>query len=73
VPRLEKEERASHIPYYEGKRKCMGWALGELFIKLSVGNMLKMFELENRQDGEIKMEITVSYAAVDAKIAIKLK
>jgi hypothetical protein len=35
--------------------------------------MLKMFELENRQDGEIRMKMSVVYGAVDPKIAIKLK
>ena len=51
----------------------MGYVLGEMSIKLAVGNMLKMFELENRQDGEIRMEINAVYAAVDPKIALKLK
>ena len=73
VPRLEKEQRASHIPFYEGRRKCMGSVLGEMSIKLTVGHMLRMYELENRQDGEIRMEIGAIYAAVDPKIAIKLK
>ena len=73
MPRLEKEQRASHTPFYEGRRKCMGYVQGEMSVKLLVGNMLKMFELENRQDGEIRMEINTSYAAADPKIAIKLK
>jgi cytochrome P450 len=72
VPRLEKEQRASHIPFYEGRRKCMGYVLGEMSIKLLVGNMLKMFELENRQDEDIRMEINAVYAASDPKIAIRL-
>jgi hypothetical protein len=42
-------------------------------MKLLVGNMLKMFELENRQDGEIRMRIDAVYEASDPKIAIKLK
>jgi hypothetical protein len=73
VPRLEKEQRASHMPFYEGRRKCMGYVLGEMGIKLMVGNMLRMFEIENRQDGEIRMEIGSVYCAADPKIAIKLK
>jgi hypothetical protein len=72
VPRLEKEQRASHIPFYEGKRKCMGYVLGEMSIKLSVGNMLKTFDLENRQDEDIRMDLNAVYAAVEPKIAIKL-
>jgi hypothetical protein len=51
----------------------MGSVLGEMSIKLMVGNVLKMFELENRQDGEIRMELRAVYAAVDPKVAIKLK
>ena len=51
----------------------MGYVLGEMSIKLLVGNMLKMFELENRQDGEIRMQLDSVYNAVDSKIAIKLK
>jgi cytochrome P450 len=61
------------MPFYEGRRKCIGYYLGEMFFKLMVGNMINMFELENRQDGEIRMEINTSYAAADPKIAIKLK
>jgi cytochrome P450 len=73
VPKLQQEQRASHNPYYEGKRKCLGYLVGELSVKLIVGNMLNMFEFENRQDGEIRMEINVAYEVVDPKIAIKLK
>jgi cytochrome P450 len=73
VPRLEKEQRASHTPFYEGRRKCMGYNLAQMMIKLMVGNMLNMFEIENRQDGEIRMEIDGVYSAADPKIAIKLK
>jgi hypothetical protein len=51
----------------------MGYNLAQLSIKLMVGSMLKMYELENRQDGDIRMEINVAYEAVDPKIAIKLK
>jgi hypothetical protein len=35
--------------------------------------MLKMFELENRQDGEIRMKINAVYEASDPKIGIKMK
>jgi cytochrome P450 len=73
VPKLQKEQLASHTPYYEGKRKCLGYPLGEMAVKLLIGTMLKMFELENRQDGDIKMEIHVLYSTADPKIAIKLK
>jgi cytochrome P450 len=73
VPRLEKEQRASHMPFYEGRRKCMGYVFAEMAIKLMVGNMLRMFEIENRQEGEIRMEIDAVYSAPDPKIAIKLK
>jgi cytochrome P450 len=73
IPKLQKEQRASFMPYYEGKRKCVGYVLGEMSIKLVVGNMLKMFEFENRLDGEIRMVINVAYEAADPKIGIKLK
>jgi hypothetical protein len=72
VPKLEKEQRAAHTPYYEGKRKCLGFPVGELSVKLIVGYMLKMFEFENRHDEEIRMMINVAYEVVDPKIAIKL-
>ena len=73
VPRLVKEQRNSHTPFYAGKRMCMGYHLGELSIKISVGNVLKMFELENRQEGEIKMEITSVYYATKPQIGLRLK
>jgi cytochrome P450 len=57
VPKLEKEQRASHTPFYEGRRKCVGYVLSGIQVKLMVGSMLKMFELENRQYGEIRMRI----------------
>ena len=71
VPKLQKEQLASHTPYYEGKRKCLGYPLGEMSVKLLIGTMLKMFEFENRQDGEIRMVIKVAYEAADPKIGVK--
>jgi hypothetical protein len=73
VPRLEKEQRAAHTPFYEGRRKCLGYVLAEMSVKLMVGSVLKMYELENRQDGEIRMENNFSYSTADPKIAIKMK
>ena len=73
VPRLQKEQRASHIPFSLGKRSCLGQALGEMSVKLMVASMLRMFEFENRQDKEIRMEINVVYTTADPKIGIKLK
>ena len=73
VPKLQKEQRASHMPFGEGRRKCIGYVIAEMSFKLAVGNMLKMYELENRQDGDIRMEIHVLYSTADPKIAIKLK
>ena len=73
VPRLEKEQRASHTPFYEGRRKCLGYVQAEIMFKLLVGSMLRMYEFENRQDGEIRMELNVAYEAANPKIGIKLK
>jgi hypothetical protein len=51
----------------------MGYVLAEMSVKLMVGSVLKMYELENRQDGEIRMQFESIYTLVDSKIAIKLK
>jgi hypothetical protein len=51
----------------------LGYVLADMNVKLMVGSVLKMFELENRQDGEIRMQLDSFYNAVDSKIGIKLK
>jgi len=65
--RFEKEMKElpnnAFIPFYAGKRKCLGWAFGELNMKMIMGNLLNSFEFKGEEDYSIKMMHTMEYAS----------
>lgn len=73
MPKVMKEHRYSHIPFYAGKRGCPGYRLGELMMKMEVAYTLKIFELENRQEEEITMHTEMIYGVTKPTIGFRLK
>lgn len=68
VPKLE---RYTYIPFYDGRRKCLGYTLGETNMKMLIGGMIKNFEFEIKNDYEIIMEAHGPYQVINPFIQIK--
>ena len=69
VPALQRYE---HIPFYEGKRKCIGYNLALMNMRLLIGYTINKFELKVDDDLEIIMDIFL-YKVKNPFIKIKLR
>jgi cytochrome P450 len=44
-------------PFYSGKRRCIGFHIADLNIRLLIGNMIKWFDLKMDQSRQIEFEV----------------
>ena len=61
----------SHVPFYSGRRSCIGQFLGEVLVKIVLRTALTCFEI--RWDGESERELIPNFTLeiVHAKMEIK--
>ena len=58
VPKLERHE---FTPFYEGKRKCIGYNMAIMNMKLMIGFVIDRYETKIADDFEMVMEIDAVY------------
>lgn len=70
VPKLKKLD---YIPFFEGKRKCIGYNLANFQIKFMIGYMMNKYELKVDKDYVIRMGGGGTFQTLNPTIEIKLK
>jgi len=70
VPSLE---RFNYVPFYEGKRKCLGYILAQMNMNLLIGYFLDKFEVKVDKDYKINMAIDAVYNCSNPIIGVKLR
>ena len=70
VPKLQKFE---FLPFFEGKRKCVGYNLAEMNIKFLMGYLMNNLEMEVPEKHQIIMGVDGLYKCLNPMINIKLK
>ena len=69
VPKLGKFD---YIPFYDGKRKCLGYQLGLVNMKILIGYMINKFEL-NAENYQVRMGGYGPYFCANPILDIKLR
>ena len=70
---VEKLGGYTYLPFYTGKRGCLGRIAGEFNMKLMVGNILKRFELKLEDGYQMVMELDGAYACKNPDVLIRLR
>jgi len=70
VPSLDKY---AYIPFYEGKRKCLGYNLADLSMKLLIGNIIDKYETKVEEDYKMCMALDAVYCVQHPYLMMKLK
>ena len=70
VPNLQ---RFDYLPFLAGKRKCLGYSLAEMNVKILMGYLINKLEMEVPEKHEIKMRTNGLYQCVNPMVNIKLK
>ena len=69
VPKLGKFD---YIPFYDGKRKCLGYQLGLVNMQILIGYVINKFEL-NAEDYQIRMLGLGPYFCANPILGVKLR
>ena len=70
VPKLGKFD---YIPFYEGKRKCVGYHMGLFNMKIIMGYLIDKLELNVDKDYQINMKTRAVYYYSNLTIEVKLR
>jgi cytochrome P450 len=72
VSDVDKLPKMTSIPFYWGKRICMGYVLAEINMKMMMGFVLKHFELTVAPDFEPIMDLIGPYQCVNPTVNMRL-
>ena len=70
---VQKLGRLDYIPFYAGKRKCIGYHMGLFNIKIMMGYLIDKLELNVDKDYQIKMAYKAVYCCSNPTIEVKLR
>merc|ERR1719264_10638 len=70
---LSKPVKDAFIPFYSGKRMCIGYTIAELNLHMIIGNLTQRFDFHLPEDYEIQMFPKGLYQCMNPFIDIKLR
>ena len=70
VPSLE---RYNYVPFYEGKRKCIGYVLAQMNMNLLLGYVIDKLDFKVEKDYKISMGYDAVYNVTNPIINVKLR
>lgn len=69
----EKMPEVAWTPFYAGRRKCIGTHIADLNMRLSIGNMIKRFDLKMDQSRQIEFEVGGLTEVKEPMVKIKMR
>ena len=61
------------MPFWQGKRSCLGKNFALIAIKLVMGNLAQRFEFESIEGFKLKMGFSGVYSCANPVVSMKLK
>ena len=60
-------------PFYEGRRKCLGYNVANLNMRLLIGNMIKRFDLVMDDSRPMKFGVAALWEVSNPLVKIRLR
>lgn len=71
VEERKKIPKMGYLPFSSGKRMCPGHQLGELFVKMIVGGLIKNFQIKKAPDHTYKRTLCMLYGVSNPEVLLK--
>ena len=60
-------------PFYEGRRKCLGYNVADVNMRLLIGNIIKRFDLVMDESRPMKFRIAGLWEVANPLVKIRLR